>query len=198
MDEFAFQLLFNLAFGGACAALAHSRGRTPVGWFFIGFFLSCIGLIILMVLPNVKEEEAKHAALEEANRSLRERLRQEQMKNEAFRQHATQRLDSHDRQLDIDTRQTGGFIENSENQPLQLGGVPGDDAVVGAPTASAGPDWYFVENGGRVGPHNHAEMVQMVQHGRLTPATQVWCEDLEGWMPLSQTPHFQSDLPYQS
>ncbi|MFT5031736.1 MAG: hypothetical protein ACI9VS_004206 [Candidatus Binatia bacterium] len=197
MEGFGLQVILQIGFGALCAALAHSRGRTPVGWFFIGFFLSCIGLIIILVLPNVKEEEAKHAALDDANRSLRERLRQEQMKNEAFRQHAAQRLDAHDRQLDVDTRQTGDFIGDSENQPLQLG-ADDDGSAADDPIVDAAPDWYFVENGGRVGPHSRAEMVQLIQNGRLVPATQVWCEDLEGWMPLSQTPHFQSDLPYQS
>jgi hypothetical protein len=117
MEGFGLQVILPIGFGALCAALAHSRGRTPVGWFFIGFFLSCIGLIIILVLPNVKEEEAKHAALDDANRSLRERLRQEQMKNEAFRQHAAQRLDAHDRQLDVDTRQTGDKIPIRRGRP---------------------------------------------------------------------------------
>lgn len=191
MNELGLQLMLQIAFGALCAALANSRGRTPVGWFLVGFLFSCIGLFVLLVLPNVKEEAAKHAALEDANRSLRERLRQEQMKNEAFRQHATQRLDSHDRQLDMDTRQTAPQLGLSPDEPLQLGA---EDVEA----ESDGPDWYFVENGGRVGPHSRAEMLKMIQSRRIGAATQVWCEDLEGWKPLGQTPHFQSDLPYYS
>lgn len=191
MDETGIQVLIMMVFAALCAALAHSRGRTPIGWFFIGFFFGCIALFVLLVLPNIKEEAAKHAALEDANRSLRERLRQEQMKNEAFRQHATQRLDSHDQKLNMDTRQTAPQLGRSPDEPQQLGAAE----VEAEPD---GPDWYFVENGGRVGPHSRAEMLQMMQHRRINAATQVWCEDLEGWMPLGQTPHFQSDLPYYS
>lgn len=191
MNEAGIQLLIMIVFAALCAALAHSRGRTPVGWFVIGFFFGCIALFVLLVLPNVKEEQSRHAALEDANRSLRERLRQEEMKSEAFRLHAAQRLDAHDRQLDVDTRQTAPLLGHSPNEPQQLG------AAQPAPEPD-GPDWYFVENGGRVGPHSRADMLQMLQRGRINAATQVWCEDLEGWMRLGQTPHFRSDLPYYS
>ena len=46
-------------FGGIVAAIAHSRGRSPIGRFFIGFFAGCIGLILVLVLPDLNLEEER-------------------------------------------------------------------------------------------------------------------------------------------
>lgn len=40
-----------------CAIIASSRGRSPVGWFFIGFLLSFFGIILVAVLPSKKPAE---------------------------------------------------------------------------------------------------------------------------------------------
>jgi len=43
-----------LIFAIACAAIAKSKGREPVGYFFLGLILGIIGLIITAVMPSVK------------------------------------------------------------------------------------------------------------------------------------------------
>ena len=46
------------------AAIASSKGRSPVGWFFIGVVLSPIlAAVIVAVLPSPALEERRHAEL---------------------------------------------------------------------------------------------------------------------------------------
>src|SRR5262245_41415653 len=97
-------LVILICCGTITAAIAHSKGRTAIGWFFAGFFIHIIGIIIVVALPNLKEQRFKEEAMERENRRLREQLMQEQIKSEAFRQHAAARLDAHDGHLGLDTR----------------------------------------------------------------------------------------------
>ena len=53
------RLIIMAVFGGICAAIAQTRGRSAVGWFFIGFFASCIGVILVLVLPDLKAQEER-------------------------------------------------------------------------------------------------------------------------------------------
>ncbi len=92
MDPF-LQLIIMLIFGGVVCAIAVGKGRNGLGWFFIGFFLGCIGLILVFCFSDLKVEAAKHAGQLKVNRRLKEKFQQERMKNEAFRQHASVRLD---------------------------------------------------------------------------------------------------------
>ena len=36
----------------ACPIIAHGKGRSAIGWFFVGFFLGGIGLIIVACLSD--------------------------------------------------------------------------------------------------------------------------------------------------
>ena len=101
---FLGKFLIACAFGGVCASIANSKGRNVPGWFFIGFFIPVVGLIILLCLSDLKAEERKRRAMESQHQRLREQLRQEKLKNEALRQHAVARLDLHDETLGMDTR----------------------------------------------------------------------------------------------
>ena len=38
MEFVIMEFIVLAVFGGIVAAIAHSRGRSPIGWFFIGFF----------------------------------------------------------------------------------------------------------------------------------------------------------------
>ena len=44
------QLGVGAVFGLVCALIAPNRGRSGVGWFFIGFFIGCVGLIVLLLI----------------------------------------------------------------------------------------------------------------------------------------------------
>lgn len=109
--DIAFQIVFMLVFGGICSAIANSKGRSALGWFFAGFFLGCIGLVIVLCLSNEREKRAQWESQNVENRRLQQQLRQEQMKSESLRQHTLARLDKHDDVLGIDTRQSAPQLE---------------------------------------------------------------------------------------
>ena len=67
-------------------------------------------------------------------RRLREQLRQERMKNEAYRRHAASRLDLHDRALGMDTRQSSALpAGHGLQQPLLEGHVAEGGTLAQAP-----------------------------------------------------------------
>lgn len=47
-------LALCIVFGVLCSKIARRKNRDKVGWFFIGFFLGVIGLLIILCIP--KEE----------------------------------------------------------------------------------------------------------------------------------------------
>jgi hypothetical protein len=104
MASLVIQLIAVIVCGAIAAAIASHKGRNAVGWFFGGFFLGLIGIIIVSCLPNLIEKRRREQHVDQENRRLREQLMQEQMKGESFRRHAAARLDTHDNQLGVDTR----------------------------------------------------------------------------------------------
>jgi hypothetical protein len=55
-----------LVFTGVVAAAAEARGRSGLGWFFVAFFLSpLIGILLLLIFPNLKHERLLEAAISE-------------------------------------------------------------------------------------------------------------------------------------
>ena len=178
-----FGLAFYVVWGAVCAAIAHSKGRNAVGWFFVGFFLQCIGLIIILCLSNLNEENAKWAMQNEEQRRMREQLRQEQMKFEALRQHTSARLDVHDQELGIDTKASGpalpGAAPVSTMQPSQLPyQPPGETTPI--PT-DASVEWYYVENKVQQGPVGIDMIRVKVSDGTIQRDTLVWNENMTKW-----------------
>ena len=57
-------LIIALIGGGLCAALAVEKNRSPLGWFFIGFLLPLIGIILMFVLPSEKHEPSRESELD--------------------------------------------------------------------------------------------------------------------------------------
>ena len=45
-------LFIGIIFGTICAVIASGKNRSAIGWFFIGFLLPLIGLIMVLVLPQ--------------------------------------------------------------------------------------------------------------------------------------------------
>jgi hypothetical protein len=119
-----------LILGIVCAVIADSKGRSAIAWFFIGFLAGLIGLIILLVLPNLKEAEQKELHMENEQRRLREQLRQERIKHEQFRKHAQARLDTHDNALGLDTKLTPELFEIQENIKLPDGFTPPEPTIL--------------------------------------------------------------------
>lgn len=184
-EEVVVRVLIGLVFATITAVIAHSKGRNPVGWFFFGLFFSCLALIIVICLSNLKEEQAKWTANEIEQRRLREQLRQEQLKNEALRQHTMSRLDIHDEKLGIDTRET--------RTTLALGGsdqqsVPAIDPDVPPALKNPEPSWYFSEDGRQNGPVTIEEVQHRVAIGLITRTTLVWAKGMADWREASTIP----------
>lgn len=185
-EQIIIQLVVGLVFGGIVAAIAHSKGRNVVGWFFLGFFVGCIALIIIICLSNLNEEQAKWSSNEIEQRRLREQLRQEQLKNEALRQHTVARLDLHDEKLGIDTR--------SAAPGLSLGGptlrIPPRPGVPAAPAPGyPSENWYTNEDGEQQGPYTFALLSTRARQGTLSTETLVWAEGLPEWQPAVTIPN---------
>ena len=103
MEELVINLVVGAVMGGIVAAIANSKGRNALGWFFIGMFTGCIGLILVLVLPDEKKRSQDRVRLRRENRKLREELQLN--RNVADKRHAetSRRLQAHDRALGVST-----------------------------------------------------------------------------------------------
>lgn len=179
-NEIIIQLVVGLAFACVTSAVARSKGRNAVGWFFLGLVGGCLALIIVACLPNLNEEKAKWSANEVEQRRLREQLRQEQLKNEALRQHTAARLDQHDERLGMDTRSAapGLTLDDSAKPPALLGGGETDP-----PPGLPAENWFTNEDGGQQGPFTWVLLKSRARQGTLSAETLVWAEGMPDWKP---------------
>ena len=205
-------LIIGLICGVVTALIAHSKGRSPIGWFFVGFFAGLIGLIISLCVSDLKKERAKwdHATMEQ--RRLREQLRQEQLKSEVFRQHSAARLDMHDDKLGVDTRQvpvalpgtsaenTLGVLAEAQSAPSSAdtaaealagmgGGNAADDLADMADTAGA--VWYYLREGRQEGPVAASVIARLLRGNGLGRESLVWTQGMAEWQPISKVDPFR-------
>jgi len=161
-----------------CGAIASSKGRNVIGWVVLGFFFNLTAVIIVACLSNLKEQREKERHAAEENRRLREQLRQLQIKDESFRQHAAARLDAHDEHLQLDTRTLGASLPSAAAIPPQL--------------ASGGKAWYYDGGGKTCGPVSQAEMLTLIGQNQIRRETMVWAEHLTEWQTAGRTEPFQA------
>ena len=185
MEGLGINLIIMVVCGMITSAIANSKGRSVVGWFFGGFLLGLIGIIIVAVLPNLKTQKEKEAYADRENRRLREQLRQERIKAESFRQHTQARLDTHDQHLGMDTRDAGYQLAGPESGH---GGLLENSSASGSPNVQ----WYYEQSGQSVGPTTATDIKQQLQTGTLNGDTLVWAESLGDWTPADAVPEFQS------
>lgn len=187
-SEIIIQLVIRLVFAGGLAAIASSKGRNAVGWFFLGFFFICIALLIILCLSNLKEEAAKWSANDIEQRRLREQLRQEQLKNESLRQHTVARLDIHDQELGIDSRTSAPGLPMAQSpfpsRPSLL--APGADVP---PPGLPATNWYIIENDEQMGPYGFALLCSRARQSSLNPYTLVWVEGMPEWQAANTVPN---------
>ena len=99
----AIQFVFMALFGIVVALIAHSKGRTAVGWFFIGALTGFIGLIIILVVSNLKKEQEKEDRLRAENRRLREQVRKDRQVADRRHKELGRRIGAHDQIQGIET-----------------------------------------------------------------------------------------------
>ena len=204
-------LIVGVICGFICVAIASSKGRSAVGWFFVGFLFGIIGLIICACMSNLNEEKARFAKIEQDRRRLREQLRQEQLKSEAFRLHAAERLDAHDKVLGVDTRQTPGLLGNSAEAPKFLPGSPeaalaamsqspnspvAASAAPGVAPAADSPIWFYENEGKTFGPIAESQIRVMIRQGQIKDHTLLWRQGFDDWSPKGQVTEFSTVSPW--
>jgi hypothetical protein len=108
------QLVILCVIGAITAAIAASKQRNPFGWFFIGFFFPCIGLIIVIVISDLGAENRKWLRADREKRQLQEQLRQERLMRESHNRGVDKRLDAHDVAIGVDTRGLGATEAQSQ------------------------------------------------------------------------------------
>jgi hypothetical protein len=172
--EVTINLGIGLVFGIVCALVASSRGRSPIGWFFLGAFLSCIALVLLLVMPDLKQEEARTRRHQLENRRLREQLAKERQVADQRHHHVERRLGAHDQALGLDT-----------TEPPQLTG--------GTPPQLAAATWYYARGTERLGPVTVETIRHLVQAKAISGSTLVWCEGMKDWAPLSTIDDLRGD-----
>ena len=184
--EVLIALLINLLipalFGVVCAVIAQSRGRSAVGWFFIGLIGGCIALIVLLVLPDLEVERQKYERLRRENLRLRERAKKDRQVADARHSQLEGRITAHDRALGLDTSQRDALPGAAPDLLPELTGA-GSDA-----SAHATHDWYYVLEGDSKGPVKFGELKILRREGFIAERTLLWYDGLGDWTPLGEIP----------
>ena len=187
-------LIYRGIFAVACGAIAKVKGRNVAGWAVAGFFIDFIGLIIVAVLPNLKDQAARDRHIEEENRRLREQLRQERIKLDALRTHTVSRLDAHDQHLGLDTHQMGAGLPDGS---MPHGQLPAADPLSAFDPAGAQQAvWYYGRAGVTNGPITAEQLRGLLRSRTLGGATLVWAEHLGTWRAAREVPEFIDDTSF--
>lgn len=175
--EIVVNLGFGLVFGIVCAFLASGRGRSPVGWFFLGLFLSCIALVLLLVLPDLKVQEEQQRRHHLETRRLREQLAKERQVADQRHNQVERRLGVHDQALGVDTSETP-----------QLGNAPPP------PPLPDGTQWFYARGKERMGPVSIETIRHLLQAKAIDRHTLVWREGMADWAAAGATDEFRGDV----
>jgi len=179
--EIFVSLLISAAFGCICAMIATSRGRSGVAWFFIGF-VTCIGLFILLALPDLKVQEEKERQLRRENRRLREQVKKDRAVADARHSATRQRLSAHDRALGVDT-------EEHELAP------PEHPAASQLTSGLQGAQWYYLDaDRERQGPIPLDELRALWRQATVGARTLVWTRSFGDWTALGEVPGLEEEL----
>jgi hypothetical protein len=198
---YMINLIGAVVCGAVSALIASSKGRNVVGWFFVGFLAGLIGIIIVAVLPNVKTQRADREYADRERRRLREQLRQERLKNEAFRRYSVSRLDVHDEHLGIDTRSQAALPGNETPgalPPVQEGAmwplVQASHAMPPKAEVSTAV-WYYETDGQSVGPVDERRIQELIRGGTIRKHTLVWTEGFDDWIMAGEVQQFERGWP---
>jgi len=173
---------FALVSGVIAALIAADRGRSALGWFFVGLFLPCLGVILVLVMPDLKaeHEERDRAGLEA--RRIREQLRKERQVADARHAVVSERLGMHDREMGIDTARQVTSIQAVGALPPPP--IPNPRAV----------EWWYVQDGERMGPVAFQTLRSLYQVRDVDGHTLVWCEAMQDWEVISALQELENAL----
>jgi hypothetical protein len=177
MEPFLVQILVMAAFGGIVSFIAKGRGRSPVGWFFIGAFAPCIGLILVLVLQDMNVVQERHKRLSRDNQRLRERVKKDRQVSDHRHEQAGKRLAAHDAVLGLDT------ASEEEALPPQLPG--------GRPVAEDAWHYSASEDAESTGPVSVATLRDLDDKGEIADGWLFWRKGMENWLPLEQIPELE-------
>ena len=187
MDGVVINLVILCVTGGIVSAIANSKGRSAVGWFFLGFFFPCIAFIIILCLSDLNVEERKWQQSRGEQRRLREQLRQERIKSAGFQKKVDARLAAHDSELNMDTQALGGPGPAPAEPPL----LPFEEPE---PAKTDEVQWYYAAGGRKKGPVDLAALRALKSRGEIGEATLVWNRKLNDWKPIREIPWLLSQL----
>lgn len=173
-------IISRLVFAIVCAALAPGRGRSPVGWFFLGLAIDCLALILVLLLPNLKLEEDRRRRREGETRKLREQLKKErQVADERHLAH-DQRIGAHDRALGLDT-----------SGPTTA--LPPGSAQAPALPPTGAPEWFYAVDGKQKGPVTASELRTLWLDEHIPDTTLVWRDGMSDWMSIGKVADLLGD-----
>ena len=170
--------------GCLVAYIAHTKGRSPVGWFFIGFFTSCIGLVLVLVLPD----EDHQRNLQSENRRLREKLRMDRTVADRRHRETEGRLRVHDVALGVDTSER---TERLEEQPLA---EVREDPHLGPNARFYGVNWHYALNAEEQGPVSFDELKDLWLDGIVDRESLVWNKHLSDWRTIEAVRDLEDEL----
>lgn len=163
-------------FGGICAFIAASRGRSPIAWFVIGFFFHCIGLILVLVLPDLKVQEEREKRQRMETRKLREQLAKERQVSDQRHNQVERRLGAHDEALGLDTS-TPPELPNAA--PEQLANTE---------------QWFYARDNEQKGPVSAETIRHLLAAEAIDGDSLVWCEGMDDWTPARDVDRFRGDV----
>jgi hypothetical protein len=190
--EFAIQLTIMTVMGIICAVVAPTRGRSSVGWFFIGFFFSCLGLIVLLVIPDLKKLEAEKNRMLAENRRLREQVKLNREVADRRHEAVSSRLKAHDRALGVDTGQTAEAQLTAEATPEAAPAPPVAEGR--SDSAYAAKQWYFVDEAGTQGPVAFKVLRSVWKSGEFPAHYYVRSADMTEWSTIEKMPGLREAL----
>lgn len=171
-------------FGLIVALIAQSKGRSAIGWFFIGAIAPCIGLILVLVLPDLKAQDREKTRIERENRRLKERLRKDRQVADQRHSDTVKRLGAHDAVLGVDT------AEAPEDAPPQL------RPAAAAPTFDPSSRWHYAADAeaDSVGPIDFTELCDAWSNGDLDENSLVWTKGMDDWLPIADVNGLEEGL----
>lgn len=185
----------GIVFGAICAVLAQGRGRSALAWFVLGFLFNCLALIIVLVLPDLRDEEGRHVRLSEETRRLRERVRLDRHVADRRHEEVQRRLGAHDFALGLDTAPPLPALAMKKPAPVPGPGLPPGAPEVADPADSpenqppfANLPWFHARDGVQQGPIGFAALRGLWRDGGIDGRTFVWSRGMKEWQRIEELP----------